>query len=111
MGVSLLTATSTAIPSLASGRYFQMIWPLSIPLRGQTKVKSSPGIHEVLLGTGGSRQAGPLSHGLAIGRSEAQDALQPLSDAGSTGFNEEAIVTIHQQVLNAVELGDHNGKT
>src|ERR1700678_4175754 len=88
-----------------------MIWARSIPLRGQTEIKSAPGVHEVLLGARGSRQPDPLSHGLPIGWGEAQDTLQPLSDAGSTGFNQEAIVTIHQQVLNTVELGNHNGKT
>src|SRR5580698_11587861 len=88
-----------------------MISPRSIPLRGQMQIKSAPGVHEVLLGAGGSGQPGPLSHGMASGRGEAQKTLQALSDASSTGFNQEAIVTIYQQILNTVELGDHNGKT
>ena len=57
---------------------------------------------------GGSRLPGSLTHEVPIGHALAKNALQPVSDPGNSGLNQEPIVSVHQEIFYTIELGHDN---
>src|SRR3984957_12439338 len=54
---------------------------------------------------------GSLAHGMACGGAEAENALQAPSNAGNAGFNQEAVLPVHEQVFYSIQMRNHDGKT
>ena len=57
------------------------------------------------------RQPGALTHVMAIIRAEADNVPQAHPDAGNAGFNQEAVLSVYQQIFHSIQVGDHDGKT
>ena len=74
------------------------------------RVEGTPGVQKVLFGAGGRCQPGSLAHGVAGGLAKAQNTLQPLCNPANSGFNQKAVVSVLEQILHSVKVGNHNGK-